>query len=124
MIHGQWPLGRKAMSETTFVRRKVGSGPAMLALAECVIAGIAGISIVSDPGSFAGASGFGAIGAALVVAVLCGVVSLGGLVWAISTLLNANGDAGTDGVPAYCAIMLHGLLCLPILIVVFAGGMR
>jgi hypothetical protein len=124
MIHDQWPLGRKAMSETTFVRRKVGSGPAMLALAECVIAGIVGISIVSDPGGFAGASGFGAIGAALVVAVLCGVVSLGGLIWAISALVQANGDAGADAVPAYCAIALHGLLCLPILIVIFAGGMR
>ncbi|AOI77934.1 hypothetical protein WS54_16415 [Burkholderia sp. NRF60-BP8] len=115
------------MSETTSARRKVGSGPAMLALAECVIAGIAGISIVSDPGSFAGASGFGAIGAALGVAILCGIVSLGGLAWAIGTLLHANddaGSAGSDAIPAYCAIVLHGLLCLPILIVIFAGGMR
>lgn len=112
------------MSETTSVRRKIGSGPAMLALAECVIAGIVGISIVNNPEAFAGASGFGAIGTALAVAILCGIVSLGGLVWAIGALLHANGDAGADSVPAYCAIVLHGLLCVPILVVMFAGGMR
>ncbi|CAD9218774.1 hypothetical protein BCEN4_1320034 [Burkholderia cenocepacia] len=27
-------------------------------------------------------------------------------------------------VPAHCAIVLHGLLCLPILIVIFVGSMR
>ncbi|MDS0808231.1 hypothetical protein [Burkholderia cenocepacia] len=121
MNHDQWRLERKAMSETISVRRKVGSSPAMLALAECVIAGIAGMSIVNDSGSFAGSSGFGAIGAALAVVALCGVVSLGGLVWAIGALLHANGDAGADARPAYCAIVLHGLLCLPILVVILAA---
>ncbi len=112
------------MSETTSVRRKIGSSPAILALAECAIAGIVGISILNNPEAFAGASGFGAIGTALVAVVLCGIVSLGGLVWAIGALLHAKDDAGVDLVPAYCAIVLHGLLCLPILIVMFVGGMR
>jgi hypothetical protein len=44
--------------------------------------------------------------------------------WATSALPNENRDAGVDTVPAYCAIMLHGLLCLPIFFGIFAGGMR
>ncbi|MBY8606965.1 hypothetical protein [Burkholderia arboris] len=110
------------MSETTSVRRKIGSGPATLALVECAIAGIVGISILNNPEAFAGASGFGAIGTALAVVVLCGIVSLGGLVWAIGGLLNANREAGASAMPAYCAIVLHGLLCLPLLIVMLRAG--
>ncbi|MEK2600903.1 hypothetical protein [Burkholderia arboris] len=110
------------MSETTSGRRKIGSGPATLALAECAIAGIVGISIFNNPEAFAGASGFGAIGTALAVVVLCGIVSLGGLVWAIGALLNADRDAGASAMPAYCAIVLHGLLCLPLLIVMLRAA--
>ncbi|MCA3643297.1 MAG: hypothetical protein IOC39_20305 [Burkholderia sp.] len=110
------------MSETTSVRRKIGSGPATLALVECAIAGIVGISILNNPEAFAGASGFGAIGTALAVVVLCGIVSLDGLVWAIGGLLNANREAGASAMPAYCAIVLHGLLCLPLLIVMLRAG--
>ncbi|AOJ30780.1 hypothetical protein [Burkholderia metallica] len=110
------------MNETTSVRRKVGSGSAVLALAECAIAGVVGISVLSNPEGFAGASGFGAIGTALAVVVLCGIVSLGGLVWTIGALLHAHGDAGANSVPAYCAIVLHGLLCVPFLIVILRAA--
>ncbi|WP_233874989.1 hypothetical protein [Paraburkholderia adhaesiva] len=94
-------------------REMVGVGPALLAIIECVGAFIAIAGASRNPGSFGGAFDGGHLEGVAGLMLVCAALSVCGLGWAIHAMRANHRPPNASCVPAYLAIGLHALLCLP-----------
>ncbi|WP_322044150.1 hypothetical protein [Paraburkholderia sp. J67] len=96
--------------------------PELKGVGALILAGfeLCGIFVVAMWASGGGVSSGGALGAVILLsAIVTFPFSLVGSIWAVNTIVNA--PPSTNRTAAWIAAALHVALCLPALVVIFAG---